>query len=211
MQLRAHWLAYAAFVVPLAAAHAALAINVHAGLIEACNPYLDGCTSISRAARSGSALYLFRPLMLPYCALLAGFWWLVAAWFAHRADRLPRRVLAAALLGTVAAAFLALYVTYLGEDGESARFMRRYGNNLFFGFTVNLTGASMAHRRTLTALCAVMLVLGIASIPLQHWVDDRGALLNAIEWNYALLMVCVFALIGRIWQRQGFRLEARSD
>lgn len=220
MGIAPHHLAWACCLVPILATHLAWGWNVQAGLIEACNPYLDGCTSISRAARTGNALFLFRPLMLPYCLLLAAFWWLTASWFGLRLGQRPRRATAAAVLGTIAAAFLALYVTFLGEEGDTARFLRRYGINVFFGFTVLAqmlvtsalagTGIGTGTRRALTALCALMLALGLASIPLQHLVADRDALLNAIEWNYALLMVSVFALFAGTWRRQHYRLEPRS-
>ena len=77
-------------------------------------------------------------------------------------------------------------------------------------WTLTCTGIGTGTRRALTALCALMLALGLASIPLQHLVADRDALLNAIERNYALLMVSVFALFAGTWRRQHYRLEPRS-
>ncbi|MDP1541629.1 MAG: hypothetical protein Q8L99_00575 [Polycyclovorans sp.] len=50
-------------------------------------------------------------------------------------------------------------------------------------------------------------MLGLASLPLQFIVEDRRAVLNALEWWYALLMVGTYALMGRVWQRQGWRLQ----
>lgn len=212
---RPHHLAWACCIVPLAITHAVWFVHLQAGLIEACNPYLDGCVSVSRAARSGDGLFAFRAVMLPYCTLLIAFWWLCRAWFAA-AGPVPRRVTAAAWLGCIAAGFLALYVTYLGADGDTARFMRRYGINVFFGFTVlaqmllvstiGAAGAGHGARRVLTALCAALLLLGLASIPLQQIVDDRAALLNSIEWIYSVLMVSVYAVIGGIWRAQRLRL-----
>ena len=38
-------------LVMLLAAHLAWWLSLRAGYIEACNPYWEGCTSISRAAR----------------------------------------------------------------------------------------------------------------------------------------------------------------
>ena len=77
--------------------------------------------------------------------------------------------------------------------------MRRTGINLFFGFTV-LAQMLMAallpaehivgiYKRRLQLLCGLMLVLGLASLPLQHFVDDRPALLNALEWQVSLLLI----------------------
>jgi hypothetical protein len=73
-------------LLPMVAAHAAYLLNVHEGAGLAaefvCMPYLDGCVSISRAARSGSGLTLFRALMLP-SALLLFLVELRADWLAH--------------------------------------------------------------------------------------------------------------------------------
>src|SRR5690606_9868470 len=64
-------------LVPFVAAHVAYAISIDAGHVPACMPYVEGCTSISRAARHGLGNLVFRPLMLP-CALLLALPWLAA-------------------------------------------------------------------------------------------------------------------------------------
>src|SRR3546814_1971991 len=69
-----------AALVPLLAAHLAWALSLRADLIPACNPYWDGCVSISRAARPGLGNHLFRLAMLPcaavqvLCRLAAAHW-----------------------------------------------------------------------------------------------------------------------------------------
>ena len=69
-------------LLPILAAHAAYLLNIYAGSEldprYICQPYLEGCVSISRAARSGPGLLLFKSVMLP-CAVLLLF---------VRADRL---------------------------------------------------------------------------------------------------------------------------
>ena len=42
-------------LVFLLGTHAAWALSVHAGIVPGCTPYLEGCTSISRAARARSS------------------------------------------------------------------------------------------------------------------------------------------------------------
>lgn len=219
--MRPHLLAYTCFALPLVVTHAAWLINLHAGAIPACNPYLDGCVSISRAVRSGDGLLLFRMLMLPWTALLAGVWLIAAAWLRAQVPPATRRALAAAALGLVAATFCALYVTFLGEEGRTAQLLRRYGINLFFGGTVlaQMLVASLADRagmpgtlrQAMLVLLAAMLLMGLTAVALQNYVSDRDALLNAIEWCYALLMLTVFGLLGRTWQRQGLRLRLQAQ
>ena len=65
---------------PILVAHAAYAISVMEGHVLACNPYWDGCTSISKAGRHGWANHLFRGALLPYTPLLALYWWLNQRW-----------------------------------------------------------------------------------------------------------------------------------
>ena len=67
-------------VLPLLATLIAYTLSVRLGLIEACNPFIDGCISISRAARHALPNHLFRALLLPAAVLQALCWLLCAAW-----------------------------------------------------------------------------------------------------------------------------------
>ena len=83
--LRPHWLPLLAGLVPIAAAHAALGLNLvfPAEGLDAefrCQPYWDGCVSVSRAVRTGPGLLLFRALMLPTAALVFLTWLLAGRW-----------------------------------------------------------------------------------------------------------------------------------
>ena len=51
------------------AAHVALWLSIRDGYVEACVPVLEGCASISRAARHGLGNHVFRLMVLP-CAML---------------------------------------------------------------------------------------------------------------------------------------------
>lgn len=70
--------------IPFVAAHLAYAISIDAGHVPACVPYVEGCTSISRAARHGLGNHLFRLLMLPSALLLALHWLGARAWLGER-------------------------------------------------------------------------------------------------------------------------------
>lgn len=204
------WIALIVGVAPILVVHVCYLLSIQAGTAPACVPYLEGCTSISRAARHGLANHLFKAVMLPCAALIALFWWLAAAWLRdNRNDGVQRRrILAMRALGLVGALFLVLYATFLGVDGEAYRWMRRYGVTVYFSFTVlaqllmaSLLPAATRLRRALASICALMLLLGLASIPLQHLFDARDQAVNALEWNYALLMSTGFVLVGLHWLR----------
>lgn len=217
----AQGIAWAAFLLPLLAVHASFLIAVMQGHVPPCNPYWDGCTSISRAGRSGDAIFLFRGLMLPFATLLLAYWWIAARWLKSQREDATRRILAMQCLGSLGAVFLALYVSTLGESGELASWMRRTGINLFFGFTV-LAQMLMAAllpaerntrtcKRRLQLLCGVMLMLGLASLPLQHFVDDRPALLNALEWQVSLLLIVSLFCVAPAWRREGLYLRVSTS
>lgn len=212
----AQHIAWAVFLLPFCAVHASYLIAVSQGHIPPCNPYWDGCTSISRAGRSGDAIYLFRGLMLPFATLLLGYWWIAANWLRSQRPHAQGRARRVQAVGSLGAVFLALYVSTLGESGELAGWMRRTGINLFFGLTVlaqMLMAAQLPTDRTLggckrrlQGLCAVMLLLGLLSLPLQHFVDDRPALLNALEWQVSLLLIVGLLCLAPAWRQARLRL-----
>lgn len=190
MNARLSWraLSLATGLWPIFVVHLAYLISAQAELVPWCFLYLDGCTSISRAARYGAANVWFKLAMLPYCVLLAAYWLRAAQLSAVQRLRWTRG------LGLLAALFLALYATTLGIEGEAYQFMRRYGITVYFGGNVLalmlLASVFVREARVLTALCVLMLLLGLASIPLQHlFAAERDAAVNALEWTYALLMM----------------------
>ena len=202
-------LAWLALLLPVLAAHLSYLISAADGLVPWCLPYTDGCSSISRAARHGLANPLFKALMLPYALVLALLWRAAARWLAQQAPTRVRRRHAVLACGLTGAAFLVLYVVFLGVEGPAYQWLRRYGITFYFAGTVlaqmlftatALPYAEPASRRMLLALCSAMLLLGLASLPLQHWLQREGAV-NAIEWCYALLMSLFFAPMARLLAR----------
>jgi hypothetical protein len=141
------------------------------------------------------------------------YWWLAAHWLRTLAAQRRGRIAAMQVLGVIGALFLILYATFLGVDGDVYRWLRRYGVTVYFSFTVlaQMLMASVLDRgrlrRTLIGLCAAMLLLGLASIPLQHLFADKDVPLNALEWAYALLMSLGFAAVGVAWWRRGTGLS----
>lgn len=213
-------------LLPAAAALLALAISVQQGLVPACNPFVDGCISISRAAREGPANPLFRALVLP-AAALQGLCWLLAARWLRDLQGPGRGTTALALLGIGAAVALALYGAYLGTDGSVYRLLRRFGTVVYFGFTclcLLLTGRAVQRaaergrlalapllRHAMQTLATALVLLGLANVLVGAlvgvaWdagVADRAE--NVTEWWGALTFVVGFVALAAMWRRCGLR------
>lgn len=217
MDLR--WYAWLTALFPVAAVHLAYLISIAQGAVETCVPYWDGCTSISRAGRHDLANLVFKGLMLPHAAQLMGFWLIAWLWLRSLRADAGRRCHAVLALGIVGALFLILYASFLGAEGETYRWLRRYGINVFFSFSVlaqmlvialltPVAGLGALLRTTMLAFAATLLLLGLASLPLRYIATDVERATNALEWIYALLMALFYGLIGIAWGKTGYRLEA---
>jgi hypothetical protein len=208
-------------LLPLVATLVAYTLSVRLGVVEACNPFIDGCVSISRAARHGLPNHLFRALLMPAAALQALCWLLCGAWLRTLGAAPTRKLRALPWLGLVAVLFLVLYATFLGTEGEAYRWMRRYGVVLYFGGTciamLIVSGAAQGPAlqarhvaRALLALCIALPLLGLANVfaPLLH-VDGetRAALQNSTEWWGGLIFTLFFVAIARLWRATRFEIR----
>lgn len=204
-------------MLPLLAVHLCWLISLDAGHVPACLPYLDGCTSISATGRHGLAFYLFKMLMIPSAMLYLAVWLIAAQWLRGLGQR-PRALL---LCGVVGAVFLIVYATFLGTDGALYTWLRRFGARMFFGLTAfaqlllawHLWRAKLRARwvQAILGLCALQLLIGFGSLPLPLLLDDPDAWQNIVEWNYALTMNAVFAVLAWGWWRQRLRLSLTAD
>jgi hypothetical protein len=208
---------------PILIVHAAFAISVVEGYVPLCNPYWDGCTSISRAGRHGWANHLFRGTLLPYTVLLAFYWWLNQRWLIALGSRGSTAMLVS---GWIGALFMILYVTFLGTEGSSYQLMRRYGINVYFGGTF-LAQVLLALRiRSLQAegsgpspawvapglavLAGSVLAIGLFYVGARLGLAaDQDRWENALEWVSALGMQLSIALTVLGWR--GSRLTLRID
>lgn len=205
------------------AAHLAWWLSVRDGHVPACIPYLEGCTSISRAARHGPGNHVFRLLVLPCTALLALHWWSAARWLALRgAVRGTGWLL---VLGIVAAVALAVYATFLGSEGATYRFMRRYGVIAYFGASYlaqllflrmgRAAGAPDGRLRTvMVSICGLMLAVGVGSVAASALVHDpllKDRIENALEWQLGVLLVGWYLSQAWLWRRSGYRLRLVLD
>jgi hypothetical protein len=214
-------LAFIAGALPFLATLIAYALSVRLALIEPCNPFLDGCTSISRAARHALPNHLFRALLLPAAVLQGLSWLLCTAWLRELGAAPTRKLRALPWLGLAAALFLVLYGTFLGTEGTAYRWMRRYGVVVYFGATciAMLIASGAAHAvathargvgRTLPALCIALPLLGLVN-SLAPWfglhADTIDALQNSTEWWAGLVFTLFFCALAWMWRADGFEIS----
>lgn len=210
--------------LPALATLLALLLSTRMELIPACNPFIDGCVSISRAARHELPNHLFRALVLPAAALQALTWVLVARWLPTLGE--PGRGARAVLpLGLLAGAALALYGSFLGTEGAAYRLLRQYGTVVYFGFTcINmlLAGGAIARavsagrlvvprglHHALVALGGALVLLGLGNAVLSAALQDpaKDIVQNVTEWWGGAIFVAVFLALAAIWWRSGLRLQ----
>jgi len=212
-------------LLPAVAALIAYSLSIRFGLMPECNPFVDGCVSISRAARHGLPNILFRALVLPAAVLQAICWLLCPGWLrtlGATPDRLQRALPA---LGVAAGVFLVLYGTFLGTEGEGYRWMRRYGVVVYFGFTcigMLVVSDQMKRRcgkpleciaRVMFSLCALLPFLGLVHVMLSPWLrgpSAQDALQNITEWWAGAIFTAFFVVLAWAWHRTGFALRLHS-
>jgi hypothetical protein len=119
-------------LLPVCAVTVAYSLAAASELVPGCNPFLEGCTSISATGRYAPASYVFKPAHLLQSVLLAILWM-----------RLPRElpvrrrdIEAARIAGLMAAAALVVYTVTLGSQTPLYEFMRRFGIYFFFAGTL---------------------------------------------------------------------------
>ncbi len=218
----------AAALLPLLATAIAYLLAIRLGLAPACNPFFEGCVSISRAARHELPNILFRGLMLP-AAVLQGLCWLLCPAWLRSLDAPPTRWLRLLpWLGVTASACLVLYGSFLGTEGEGYRFMRRYSTAFYFGLTCigmlivsgemqRLAAAGRRQRRishALLALCLALPLLGLVHVlvPLVLPVEAaQDALENITEWWGGAIFTVFFFVLAWAWRATGFTAQLQSD
>lgn len=203
-----------AALLPFLVTHLAWWLSVRDGLIVSCNPYWDGCASISRAARHGLGNHLFRMVMLP-CATIQALCWLAATLWLRRGWQQRARWLP--WVGVTAGVCLGVYATFLGSDGEAYRLLRRYGVSLYFGCSyialVLVLHALSRPRprprayRPLLVVAVGFLALGVTSVALSYALSgssgDRWE--NVLEWHVGLWLTAMFAVLAWCWWRERLR------
>lgn len=204
-------------VWPLLISNVVYLLSAYEGSVLWCIPYLDGCTSISKAARSGNSIYVFRAAMFAYAILLIFFWIYVRHWLHELYGQTTRIAHAIMWLGIVGALFLIVYIDFLGTSGEINRFMRRYGI-LFYFICTPLAQILLLrqHYHILPSLqketiklnilqyqlsiIVLILLVGIISGVMDLTNTKTNESENIVEWNIALLMQLYFLGIFFLWR-----------
>jgi len=216
-------------LMPAIAAVAALWLSISLELIPACNPFLDGCVSISRAGRHDLPNYVFRALVLPAAALQALTWLLCAQWLKGVGAEQRGMLRVLTWLGVIAGVFLVLYGTFLGTEGQAYRWLRRYGVIFYFGFTFLCMLISSGElwrlarsgtitlparlERLLLVLCALMLCLGLTQAFLKRFMADGDfgdRLENILEWHIGLAFTLFFLALAWLWRHTRFSARLAS-
>lgn len=216
-------------LLPVIGINASYLIAAWVGHVPWCNPYLDGCTSISATGRHPPEAFVFRATLIPLAVLLMLFWPLAVRWLRQLGDMARGPHAAILMLGVTAGVFLIIYATVLGEVGHHYRLQRQMGATIYFAFTflaeLILTqrvialgrndSAAPASKYTwgLLAPCVLMFMVGLLSVILQLAWDDYDRIEDTIEWIFAILMFLWFFPVFLAWRGTGFsaRLRATAD
>ena len=209
------WIAWLNAIVPLLAVIGAYAIALLQGYSFVCIPMLEGCTSISRAARYGDAIFWFRGLMLPLISLLVLYWIYHRRWLVQLVGAHYRHTIIL-WLGILSALALLIYANFLGSDGDVYRFMRRFGVTVYFGFamlaqllsiySLYRVRESLAHSVSRLVgsqlfLVGVQWLIGLGSLAITILQPDyKDQANNIMEWNFALMMTSYYAISAIMWK-----------
>ena len=201
---------------PLIGVNLAYWIGVQYDNLPSCNPYVDGCTSISSTGRYPPGDRLFRAIMLPQAVWLILTWHFSAAWL-----KTLRRSRGAAftveISGLLGAAALILYVSYLASNDPFYEIMRRYGIYLYFvGTVVAQIAVTFALRpsglrKVMMWIVAMPFVLGIYNVVQKVYISDLNSIENRIEWIVSMLMQLWFVTLYLAWRKSNFKVLPRTS
>jgi hypothetical protein len=215
-------------LIPIAAVFSSYWIAVGTGNVPSCNPFLEGCTSVSATGRYAPASYLFKGAMLPQSIILSCYWLFNVAWLRAltiTAGHVPRNTFAIGTFGVTGSLFLILYVTFLGSQEPFYEFMRRYGVYMYFLLNVIaqivlaskvLPVARQLGMQRLARLTKLQLLLawfpfalGALNLVLKATLEDSGPAENRIEWIFAMQMQLFFVVSYFSWKET--RLSASFE
>lgn len=215
-------------ILPLLASNTVFLLSAYEGFIPWCIPYIDGCTTISQAARSGNSIFIFRATMITYAVLLIWFWVYAQQWLNLLYGHTTKVARIITWLGITGAIFLIIYIDFLGTTGEINRFMRRYGIMIFFTLTPlaqllllkqhynvlpSLPDVVGRYRvlQTQSVVLFLMLLIAFISILLDVLQIKTTESENIVEWNFSLLLNLYFAGMIFIWKDYSYFLSNRTD
>ena len=198
-------------LLPVVAMHLSWLVSSAEGHIEWCIPYLEPCTSISRAGRYGTAYFLFKGLMIPASVLLVFFWWANARWVQQLGAKPVAGLVPLAVIASLA---LLLYTLALGHAGGMFHLLRRIGVIGYMGLTF-LLQVRVSARLSDTQLFArsgqrlsqfLMVVLLIGLVSVLHGVvspENHNRWEDVYEWWLVMLLAVHSLLLVKLWKRSG--------
>lgn len=220
------WLPLIAGIVPFVGIHVCYVIAVQYGVLPACIPHIDGCTSISATGRNPPSSFLFRAIELPVAAILIVTWYFTVEWLRALRPTLSKSAAVAILVSGVAGALaLIVYVTFLGTTEPIYEFMRRFGIYVYFLGTVLaqvFVAVSLRNARNTTLgrlpeillwLCVSPFALGLLNLAQKAVLEyaTADALENSIEWVALALMHAYFVVLYFAWRRTDFQARVTVD
>lgn len=221
MRIRPGWLAIGAGALAFIGFNAAYLISALGDQVRMCVPYLEGCSSISKAGRQTPAIYVYRATMIPSATLMAAYWWLAYRWLVAMDAGRPSSSKLVGFLGISASVSLILYAIFLDSNDDIYKLIKRFGAAIFFVFTgfgqllftarifkVDTRSSISLPRNVLrakAAVCAALLAFAVLNIVITYY--DIGPMQNIIEWNVATLMALYFILTAPVWRATGFELN----
>ena len=181
-------------IIPFIAIHLSFILSVQNEYLSLCNPYIDGCYSISRVARQPSSIIIFKILMLISAFFLFFLW---PRLFKPNYNKLL------ILIGRLGSLFLIAYIVALGEEGFFYEIMRRFGVFIFYIFTlisqwVFTFSTQMRIRRfflknfLINIIVFLQLLAFLLAIPFFIFFKNYGYIENIIEWWITLLITLWF-------------------
>jgi hypothetical protein len=207
------------FIIPSITIILCLITTIYLNVLDLCNPFVNGCYSISRVGRSYPVVLLFKPMMIITVILM------IAYFFEHyrifKKFLLNKIFLNIILLsGFVSSFSLLVYIIFLGVEGsELWRFMRRGGIFIYIisliisKFLIILTYLKIKNnyqvvisRKIIDINFYYILLLIICGIIIILFIDifsltTSWYVKNIIQWNYFLLMNLFFFNTYFIWKK----------
>jgi hypothetical protein len=207
------------FIIPCITIILCLITTIYLNVLDLCNPFVNGCYSISRVGRSYPVVLLFKPMMIITVILMISFF------FEHyrifKKFLLNKIFLNIILLsGFVSSFSLLVYIIFLGVEGsELWRFMRRGGIFIYIisliisQFLIILTYLKIKNnyqvvisRKIIDINFYYILLLIICGIIIISFIDifsltTSWYVKNIIQWNYFLLMNLFFFNTYFIWKK----------
>ena len=189
-------------LLPFLAIHLSLILSIQNDFLTSCNPYIDGCYSISRAARQPYSVIIFKFLMIISAGFLFFLWQRI---FNKEKNKGP------ILIGKIGSLFLVIYVIALGNDGFVYEFMRRIGVFIFYIFTLtsqwiftfqSIKRTKFSNNINLLKFTSFsQILLFILATPFFLIIKNDGSIENIFEW-WITLFITIWFFINFLYDKK---------